>query len=276
MTLYTSMFSCYAMSALLGLAMLLLHPKLSVPVRQGVAAASQFLILVGLTLGVVILGAAWLSTGHPPFQTLFQSIVFFSVTTALVFLVVGRQVPVIGLATAGFISLILLYGFVRRDLEAVEIPPALQSAWFVPHVVVYFLGYAALFLSFVTAILELVFPGGRHLAHGNRWGFDNLHFHRWTYLAILFGFVMLSLGLIFGAYWAKYAWGDWWSWDPKENWALISWLVYAAYLHLRRVPGMSPNALAWTAILGFLAVMFTYLGVNYLPAAQQALHSYAR
>ena len=103
---------------------------------------------------------------------------------------------------------------------------------------------------------------------------ETLDFGAFAYRAILFGYAMISAGLILGALWAKFAWGDWWSWDPKENWALITWLVYTAYLHFRFTKSVGPRGLAWLSIVGFLAVMFTYLGVNYLPAAQNALHSY--
>ena len=229
----------------------------------------------GMGLGVAMMANSWITTGEPPFQTLYQSLVFFSVTTAFVHLVATRKIPIVGLATALFIVAILGYGFARQDAElAQRIPPALQSAWFVPHVVVYFLGYAALFLGFVTSILALVFPDPKKLSPGNPLGVAMRDFNMFSYRVILFGFVMISAGLLLGAFWAKFAWGDWWSWDPKENWSLITWLTYAAYLHLRYVKGVSARTLAWVSIVGFLAVMFTYLGVNYLPDADQALHSY--
>ena len=236
--------------------------------------AGMWFIVTGLLIALLMMGTAWFESGQPPFKTLYQSIVFFSATTAIVFLIAARTIPVFGLATALFVVVILIVGFFNRDIDVVELPPALQSGWFVPHVVVYFFGYSALFASFVTSILYLKYPGSKKLSDHNPLGLKTLDFHRFSYAMILFGFVMLSLGLVFGAYWAKLAWGDWWSWDPKENWALITWFLYAAYLHMRLVKGIHHRALAWVSIVGFLAVMFTYLGVNYLPAAAQALHAY--
>ena len=231
-------------------------------------------IVAGLLLGVGMMVAAWIEMGQPPFRTLYQSLIFFSVTTAIVFLFTGRRSVFLGLGTGLFVIAILGYGYLQRDTRAVYLPPALQSGWFVPHVVVYFLGYSALFLSFIASILHLIFPKPRELKSARLLGLVGFNFNALAYRSIIFGFAMISAGLIMGALWAKFAWGDWWSWDPKENWALITWLVYAAYLHLRFIPGIGGKALAWVSIIGFLVMMFTYLGVNYLPVAENTLHSY--
>ena len=89
--------------------------------------------------------------------------------------------------------------------------------------------------------------------------------------SILVGFVLLTLGLISGAVWANEAWGTWWSWDPKETWAFISWLFYAAYLHMRISKGWQGRRPALLASIGFLVVLVCYLGVNFLGIG---LHSY--
>lgn len=232
------------------------------------------LILTGLGLGIGMMVMAWIEMGQPPFRTLYQSLIFFSVTTAIVFLFAARRSVVLGLGTGLFIVAILTYGYLQRDTRAVYLPPALQSGWFVPHVVVYFLGYSALFVSFIASVLHLIFPKPRELKSAKLLGLEGFNFNALSYRSIIFGFAMISAGLIMGALWAKFAWGDWWSWDPKENWALITWLVYAAYLHLRFIPGIGGKALAWVSIIGFLVMMFTYLGVNYLPVAENTLHSY--
>jgi cytochrome c-type biogenesis protein CcsB len=242
---------------------------------KGLHVAGAVLTGIGLAIGIGLMTYSWVMTGEPPFQTLYQSLVFFSVSTAIVYLVSSRKIPIMGLASAGFILLILAYAYLKQDQELSQrIPPALQSAWFIPHVVVYFLGYAALFVSFVASILALFYPDPKQLSEGNPLGVAMRDFNLFSYKGVAFGFAMISAGLLLGAFWAKFAWGDWWSWDPKENWALITWLIYGAYLHLRCLPGTSNRFLAWFSIIGFLAVMFTYLGVNYLPAAQDALHAY--
>jgi cytochrome c-type biogenesis protein CcsB len=93
-----------------------------------------------------------------------------------------------------------------------------------------------------------------------------------TYNQIAIGFSFLTLGILTGAVWAKYAWGDYWTWDPKETWALVTWLVYAIYLHVHRLTNWKPSLLHWISIIGFAVVIFTYFGVNYLLSG---LHSYA-
>ena len=93
------------------------------------------------------------------------------------------------------------------------------------------------------------------------------------YQSVAVGFVFLTIGIILGAVWAKYAWGGYWSWDPKETWSLITWLVYAAYLHARYIKGLSGKPLAYFTIVGFLSVIFTYYGVKLIIPG---LHSYAQ
>ena len=265
----------YVLSSLSFAAGILVAWKISQKVGRGLSVAGVVLTALGLLIGAGMMAYSWIQTGEPPFQTIYQTLIFLSVTTALFYVVAGRSIPIIGLATGVFVLAILGYAFLKRDADlAQQIPPALQSAWFVPHVVVYFLGYSALFFSFVTAILALIFPDAKQLSPNNPLGISERDFNKMTYQWVVFGFVNITIGLAFGAFWAKFAWGDYWTWDPKENWALITWLVYMAYLHLRFVKGMSPRIMAWVSIVGFLAVMFTYLGVNYLPEAQQALHSY--
>lgn len=258
---------CYA--AAIGIAMLDAQIAARVLNKLG-----TLLIGLGMGVGIYMMTASWVETGDPPFRTLGQTLIFSSVTIAIVYLFAGRKIPLLGLSTALFELAVLAYGFVKRDIELAELPPALQSAWFVPHVVVYFFGYAALFVSFVTSILTLIFPKPREFRFASAMGLSEVNFPAFSYRLILFGFVMISAGLILGALWAKFAWGDWWSWDPKENWSFITWLVYGAYLHLRLAKTVSLKVLAWVSIVGFLAVMFTYLGVNYLPSAEGALHAY--
>ena len=141
--------------------------------------------------------------------------------------------------------------------------PALQSGWLVLHVSFTFIGEVFFTIGFVSAILQLV---GKD--EEKRRSYDRI-----TYTSIAVGYPIFTAGaLIFGAIWAEKAWGVWWSWDPKETWALITWLTYTAYLHFRLVRKSTSKLVPALVIIGFVIAMFTFFGVNFLL---KGLHSYA-
>ena len=215
--------------------------------------------------------------GQPPFTNLYSSMVFFSWTIILVYLIlefkfkqktIGAFVTPIAFACLGFATLL------SDQIE--PLVPALQSNWLLSHVVTCFFGYAAFAVACGISIMYLIrvyfeerstentgilkiFPSSDLL--------DEL-----TYKAIVIGFPFLTIGIITGAAWANYAWGTYWSWDPKETWSLITWFVYAAFLHARFAAGWKGKKTAILSIVGFCFVLFTYLGVSFLLSG---LHSYA-
>jgi cytochrome c-type biogenesis protein CcsB len=150
--------------------------------------------------------------------------------------------------------------------------PALQSNWLTYHVVTCFLAYAAFAVACGVSIMYLVKEGRDEGGSGGQGLFpaaavlDELN-----YRAIMIGFPFLTLGIVTGAAWAHYAWGTYWSWDPKETWSLIVWFIYAAFLHARLTRGWAGRRAAWLSVLGFVATLFCYLGVNLLLPG---LHSY--
>jgi cytochrome c-type biogenesis protein CcsB len=225
----------------------------------------------------------WIEADRAPFKSLFESLVFFAFTTTFVYLAFEwlYKTRVFG-AMAMLLSLGMLgYAIGKWDAEIVKLPPALQSAWFVPHVVVYFIGYAAVALAFALAVIQLLAPRVPAVQRlltikaGTITSGKPLDVEQMSYELVRFGFVMLTIGLLVGSVWAKSAWGDFWVWDPKENWSLVTWLVYGGYLHLRRVRGWRGERGAWLLIAGFAVVMFTYLGMNMLPTAAESAHVYS-
>jgi len=160
--------------------------------------------------------------------------------------------------------------------EITPLIPALQSNWLTYHVITCFLGYSAFATSFVTSIVYLCkakkaeprpAPAAQELLPSLA-AADEI-----IYKTIAIGFLMLTVGIITGSVWANYAWGSYWSWDPKETWSLITWFIYAAFLHARLTRGWRGRRAAIISIVGFCSVLFTFLGVNYLLAG---LHSYAQ
>ena len=237
--------------------------------------ASTGLFCGGLLLSGVFLVDRWVEAARPPFKTLFESMMLFIFCTALIYVIVERyaRLAILGLLTCLFLLAFYVYSASKMDLEIIDLPAALQSGWFIPHVVVYFIGYGALFLGAVIAALSLLKPESRVTFHNVR-GDRRVRYFELMHSTVVFGFVLITAGLLIGALWAKTAWGDYWTWDPKENWSLITWLIYVIYMHLKYLPGWGEKRLAWFGILGFAAVMFTYLGMSMLPTAEQSEHVY--
>jgi ABC-type transport system involved in cytochrome c biogenesis permease subunit len=153
------------------------------------------------------------------------------------------------------------------NAQPMQLPPALQSWLFAPHVAVYVLSYIFLFKAMFQAFEQLIVTPGRQ----RTW----LPPEQATYELIAVGFPLLTLGLLLGSWWGKLAWGDYWNWDPKELWSLVSWLVYIGYFHWRHMFGkIHPRINSLWAIAGMAAIVITVLWVN-LSRLFAGLHSYA-
>ena len=166
----------------------------------------------------------------------------------------------------------LAYCALRPDVEVIQLPPALQSPWFIPHVLAYFVGYGALLLATVSAAASLASSEAEPETPTR--SSPDIGYRRVMHSAIIAGYGAMTIGLVLGAVWAKEAWGDYWTWDPKECWALVSWLAYGIYFHARLLPGWRGRRSAWLALAAFAVVGFTYLGLHLLPTADSSAHVY--
>lgn len=249
--------------------------------RRVGSVATLFLILI-LGLHTVGLAYRWIEThetgyGYVPLSNMYESLVFFSWTIALIYLVLEflYKQKTIGVFVMPFAFLFMaLTSIIPGVTEKINpLVPALKSPWLAIHVITCFVGYAAFAVSFWFSILFL-FKERREKNNPAELKFlpSTKLLDEINYRSILIGFPMLTLGIITGAAWANYAWGSYWSWDPKETWSLITWFIYAAFLHARLTRGWSGRKTAILSIIGFGAVIFTYFGVNYFIAG---LHSYA-
>jgi cytochrome c-type biogenesis protein CcsB len=219
-----------------------------------------------------------LGMGHAPLSNLYESVVFFSWTIVLVFAFIDLKYRyrVIGAFVIPFALLGMAWGQLGLDSGIQPLVPALQSNWLIYHVITCFLGYAAFAVACGVSIMYLFVTRSGLAEEINRKGILSMFppskiLDEINYRAIMFGFPLLTLGIITGAIWANYAWGTYWSWDPKETWSLIVWFVYAAFLHARITKGWAGRRAAWLSIVGFAATIFCYLGVNLLLSG---LHSY--
>ena len=209
-----------------------------------------------------------LITLHAPLSNFYESLIFFAwCLPALGLLVFRRYLKgYLGALIAVLSTLLLAYASFGVDSHNKPLMPALKSNWLLVHVVTCFLGYAAFALAFGSAILYLIQERRPRPALPPLPALDGL-----IYRTTVLGFLLLTLGIVTGAVWAETAWGRYWSWDPKETWSLITWFIYAALLHARLLKGWQGHRIAWLAVLGFMAVLFTYFGVSFLLTG---LHSY--
>jgi cytochrome c-type biogenesis protein CcsB len=240
-----------------------------------------YLLLLGLLLHSGGLVFRWIEThqtgyGYVPLSNMYESLIFFSWTIILVYLILEfkyRQ-KIIGVFVTPFAFLAIALTSIIPGIDAKITPlvPALQSNWLAIHVITCFLGYASFAVSFGISVLFLVQDKkGAEKEGGSKWLPSPSVLDEINYKSIVIGFPMLTLGIVTGAAWANYAWGSYWSWDPKETWSLITWFVYAAFLHARFTRDWRGRKAAILSIVGFSAVLFTYFGVNYLISG---LHSY--
>jgi cytochrome c-type biogenesis protein CcsB len=213
--------------------------------------------------------------GHIPISNLYEVFVLFCIVTALLYLYYERRYQVrsigafVSLVIVAAVGFLLWYTFDRGAHEIQPLVPALQSWWMKIHVPANFIGYGAFSMAAMIAVPYLLVTKGRlrdKLPTAE--AMDDL-----MYKAIAIGFAFFTIATILGAMWAAEAWGGYWSWDPKETWALIVWLNYAAWLHMRLIKGLRGPVLAWWALLGLFVTLFAFLGVNMFLSG---LHSYGQ
>jgi cytochrome c-type biogenesis protein CcsB len=241
--------------------------------------ASSF-TFVAVLFGFIGLLVRWyesyllgLDIGHIPISNLYEVFVLFCLITSLLYLFyeerfntkkLGAFVLIVINAAVGFI---LWYTFDRHADGVQPLVPALQSYWMKIHVPANFIGYGSFSLAAMVSVAYL-FSGKKILTSylPKLAVLDDL-----IYKSIAIGFIFFTIATILGAIWAAEAWGGYWSWDPKETWALIVWLNYAAWLHYRIVKGLRGSILAWWAVIGLVITTFAFLGVNMFLSG---LHSY--
>jgi cytochrome c-type biogenesis protein CcsB len=236
--------------------------------RRAFDVAGVALILGGALAQTAYIGLRWSQAGRAPFSNMFESLVLFAWSVAVIYLVlrIQRNLPWLGAAAAAFSGLALAHAS-TYETAIRPLVPALQSNWLTFHVMTCFLGYGGFAVSFLVALgLLVVSRAGSSATPERREALDQIMTR-----TISFGFLFLTLGILTGAVWANSAWGTYWSWDPKETWSLITWCIYAIFLHCRFMRGWRGKRAAWISVIGFLSVLFTYFGVNFVLSG---LHSY--
>ena len=218
--------------------------------------------------------------GHIPVSNLYEVFVLFAIITALSYLYYEQKYNTrklggfVLLIISAAVAFLLWYSFDRGAHQIQPLVPALNSYWMKIHVPANFVGYGTFAIAAMVGIAYLL-KSGAELKGKENFMTRNLPELKMMddimYKSIALGFAFFTIATVLGAMWAAEAWGGYWSWDPKETWALIVWLNYAAWLHMRLTKGWSGRPMAWWAVVGLLITTFAFLGVNMFLSG---LHSY--
>ena len=217
---------------------------------------------------------------YVPWSNWFESFSFFGGVITTVFFVVQfrRRLPILG-AFVVPLAWTMLVVSLSHDRSIPHLAPALQSYWMSIHVPVMFLSYAAFANAFALGMAYLIQQRQIKSKRPSELSYQLPPLEdidRLIYAIIAVAFPVLTLGVMLGARWAYDAWGRYWGWDPKETWALITWLVYLVYLHMRLMVGWRGRKSVYLSMAGFVVVLFTYVGVNYLSALHGFLSGQGR
>lgn len=249
-----------------------------------IGKAATIFTLVAWLIQTVGIALRWVESyqmgiGHAPLTNMYESVVFFAWTIVILYLLIEWKfkIRIIGAFALPIACLAMAYASFSTDISKTINPlvPALQSNWLIAHVVTCFVGYAAFAVAAALGTMYLIKRGAEPTNEDS----DNSSMHlpslaildELIHKTMILGFIWLSGGIITGAIWANSAWGTYWSWDPKETWSLITWFFYAITLHARYTRGWEGKRVALLSLIGFVSVLFTYYGVNFLLAG---LHSY--
>jgi cytochrome c-type biogenesis protein CcsB len=232
------------------------------------STGATWLMLAALTLSLAF---RWAAVNHPPYANMYEYTIALGWGCSVFYVIFERvygqrslgAVLIPGIAALFTVSLVFF------PAEVTPLIPALQKNRILAiHVGMMMMSYSALSVSFGAAVLYLVQGGKRRFARLPSAGLLEEIAHK----SVLVGFPMLAFGIALGAWWANSAWGRYWGWDPKETSALVTWLIYAGYLHARGLRGWRGKRAAMLLIAGYVAVLFTYFAVNLWVSG---LHSYA-
>lgn len=219
------------------------------------------MLLAIAVLGAFIVGL-WMSLQRPPLRTMGETRLwysFFMLVAGLFTYLRWHYRWILSFSTLMAV-VFLVINWLKPEIHDQSLMPALQSIWFIPHVTVYMFSYSMLGCAFLVALHGLVTRKIAGLLVADRLVYTGLAF--------------LTVGMLTGALWAKEAWGHYWSWDPKETWAAITWMCYLLYLHLRLLGKGGVRLLCSVLVVAFLSLQMCWYGVNYLPSAEQSVHTY--
>ena len=241
--------------------------------KDKMAGKANLVLVLAFAAHTLTLTARGLGAGRLPLTNQYEFAASFAWGIALCCIIFIRRFRFQALGTFASPLIFLVIGYAAmQSREVRELMPSLRSGWLAIHVLTAIVGYGSFGVACAVSVMFLL-----RARNGNN-PFWQAHIPQEqkldmiSYRAVSLGFLFLTLVIVTGAIWAEQAWGSYWSWDPKETWALITWIIYAIYLHLRIGRGWQGKSAAVFAVVGFVCVIFTYIGVNTLLPG---IHSYA-
>jgi cytochrome c-type biogenesis protein CcsB len=265
--------------------------------RRGLTLAFT---LAGILVFFAFILGMWISLERPPLKTMGETRLWYSFFVPVAGLIVysrWRYKWILSFSTVLSVVFICVNLF-KPEIHSKTLMPALQSPWFAPHVIVYMFAYALLGAATLMAIYLLFFKkigkagsanGGAaeaDVSKGAESASENGAVEADSFEAVrhemniadnlvYVGVAFLTFGMLFGALWAKVAWGDYWGWDPKETWAAITWLAYLVYIHLRKARPRDWQMACTVLLIAFVCLQMCWWGINYLPSARSnSVHTY--
>ena len=252
---------------------------------KGKTGMAHTTTIAGLLVFFAFIILMWVSLERPPLRTMGETRLWYSFFLPLAGIIVYTRWKykwILSFSTLLALVFICVNLF-KPEIHDKTLMPALQSPWFAPHVIVYMFAYAVLGAATVMAIYLLFFkkeptvstnrPMADEEVVAGQNGLPELDI---TDNLVYVGLAFLTIGMLFGALWAKEAWGHYWSWAPKETWAAITWLAYLVYVHYCQYPRHRERLALWTLVISFVLLQMCWWGINYLPSAKGAsVHTYS-
>ncbi|HOP03863.1 MAG TPA: cytochrome c biogenesis protein CcsA [Tenuifilaceae bacterium] len=242
---------------------IVLSPWQSISLRRLGLAFS----LTGTVLLVAFISALWIELERPPMRTMAETRLWYSLFMSIVTWFIYLKTNNKPMFVLGFTMSVvfLVVDMIHPEYQSKSLMPALQSAWFIPHVVVYMISYAILGAASVSTLKAF------YLYRKNQDVESDIAL---SMQLVYPGFAFLTSGMLMGAFWAKIAWGNYWAWDPKETWALLTWFFYLILIHIHKFLPHKKRLILWLLALSFIVLIITWMGIKYLPSGVQSIHIY--
>jgi cytochrome c-type biogenesis protein CcsB len=235
--------------------------------KTGMEWSGKICILLGIISLLFFTVILWINLERPPMRTLGETRLWYTIFLSVIGIIIyfRWKYKTLLVFTIVMAILFLIINLLHPETYDKTLMPALQSPWFIPHVIVYILSYSILAFSSITAVY------GLYKIYNNTFEANTI---RLADNLVYLGFSFLTMGLLFGALWAKEAWGHYWTWDPKETWAFLTWLSYLLYMHFRIFQPSKIKTPLWALSLAFIVLLICWFGINYLPSAANSVHVY--